>query len=65
MTSPYLTSSEAAIYLRFVNAAGAPDTKRTHAYVTRALPKDAIKWRGRRMLISRAAIDAALEGSSR
>jgi hypothetical protein len=64
MTSRFYDTAELAIELRLVTKTGAPDIKRAHAYAQRYLPKTAIKWRGRRMLIERAAVDAALEARS-
>jgi hypothetical protein len=58
----YLTIPELAVELRFVNATGAPNVKQAHAYVTKHLPPSAVKRRGRRLLIDRAAVEASLEG---
>jgi len=62
VTSRFYDTHEAAVELRFVDRkTGSPDLKQLRAYVNTHLPKSAIKWRGRRMLIERAAVDAALE----
>ncbi len=62
--SVYFTTAELAAHLRFVNADGVPDLKRTHAYISKHLPPSAVKRRGRTILIARAAVEAALEGRS-
>jgi hypothetical protein len=58
----YFTTAELAEHLRFVDASGALDLKRTHAYISRHLPDGAVKYRGRTLLIERAAVEAALDG---
>lgn len=61
MTSPYLTTREAAIYLRFVDAEGRPSVQRclkflyAHAVRTRK--------RGASVLVHRDDLEAALRGS--
>ena len=59
MTSPYMNSAEAAIYLRFVTADGEPDLRRLRDWMTRyAVPA---KKRGRSVLIDKADLESALE----
>lgn len=59
MTSPFLTSSEAAVYLRFQTATGDPDRKRLRQYLTRHGVK--LYKRGRSVLVHRDDLMATLE----
>jgi hypothetical protein len=60
-TSPLMTSDEAAIYLRFVDAEGRPERERFYQWVRRANPR---RWRvganARSMRFRREDLDAVL-----
>lgn len=59
MISPYLTTAEAAIYLRFVRQDGSPDVQQVMQYVRR----NGIKYsmRGRRVLVHKDDLEQSLE----
>jgi hypothetical protein len=59
VTSPYLNSHEAALYLRFVHADGSPNTRLLREWLVRHRIKT--KRRGRSVLVLKAELEASLE----
>jgi hypothetical protein len=59
MTSPYLNSHEAAVFLRFINKDGSPNTRLLREWLVRHRIKT--KRRGRSVLVLKAELEASLE----
>lgn len=60
MTSPFITSADAAAYLLFVRPNGQPDLVRLHQFLARYRLTIRTVRRGRSVLIDRASLEAHL-----
>lgn len=64
MTSPFITSADAATYLLFLQPNGQPDLVRLHQFLGRYRLTIRTVKRGRSVLIDKASLDAHLERQS-